>query len=67
MAERRDGSLFEPRICSVLLDELVVVGFSEQCLDVRRRLRLFEKTAKRVVTQLARNILQGSEVVAGPI
>jgi len=45
----------------------MVIGFIQEQGDVLRRFGLFEKTAKRVVAELPGNVLQGPQVIAGPV
>ena len=48
-------------------NKLIVVGFFQQLLNVGRRFGLFQESAKGVVAQLSRDILQRAKVIARAI
>lgn len=52
-------------LCGSTGGELVVISFLEELLDVVRRFALFQEATKRFIAELARDILEGSQVIAG--
>jgi hypothetical protein len=58
-----------PRVRShqTLGHELVVISLFQELLDVFRILGLFEESAEGVVSQLTRDVFQGTQVIAGAI